>query len=161
MSFQYRFDILLRLRERERDEAGAAVGQANAAIAKIDQQMQEVEQTRIDLKQAMSGESLTGNVSVDRMLQGGRYDLQLQGDLQSLADTRGKLVQELQRRQEMLKTAQIEVKRWEKLKEIDQQRYREQQNRREQLELDEAASRNFQRAAAAGRDAETLGDGRD
>ncbi|QDV65877.1 flagellar export protein FliJ [Crateriforma conspicua] len=161
MSFQYRFDILLRLRERERDEAGAAVGQANAAIAKIDQQMQEVEQTRVGLKQAMSGESLTGNVSVDRMLQGGRYDLQLQGDLQSLADTRGKLVQELQRRQEVLKTAQIEVKRWEKLKEIDQQRYREQQNHREQLELDEAASRNFQRAAATGHDTETLDDGRD
>ena len=43
MKFKFRFETLLDLRRRQRDEAGAAVGQANEAIGRIDQQREESE----------------------------------------------------------------------------------------------------------------------
>ena len=142
MTFQFRFESLLQLRRRERDEAGASVGQATEAILKIDDQIQEVEQLREELKQ-QQGDIRTGSISVDRMLSVGRYDLQLQADVVALLDTKEKLNQEFLRRQSLLAEAQSEVGRYEKLEERAKEDYRTEQLKREQAEADDRSSSAF------------------
>ncbi len=142
MSFLFRFAAILQLRCRQRDEAGAAVGQANEAIRRIDQQREEIEQERQSVRQGASDQRV-GGVSVDALLAAGRYDLQLQAQSQTLGDTRAKLVQELERRQMALVAAEAEVKRFERLEEKDRENYLAETLRREQAEADDAAGRRY------------------
>ena len=118
MKFQFRFETLLELRRRQRDEAGAEVGQAREAIRRIDQQREELNQQRVGLRQKPNDER-TGTISVDRLLSAGRYDMQLEADDQALLQTRGELMKELARRQRKFSDAESELKRFEKLKEHD------------------------------------------
>jgi flagellar export protein FliJ len=64
--------------------------------------------------------------------------LQLEAELQALDKTRGELIQELQRRQRDLVTAEAEVKRFEKLEEKDRMAFRTEQLRQEQALSDDA-----------------------
>ena len=140
MSFQFRFAALLELRRRERDEAGAAVGQADEAIRKIDAQRQALEAER----QVMRGGSAAprrGRVAVDSLLLAGRYDMQLEAQSQSLQQTRDQLLAELARRQQRLIDSEAEVKRFERLEEKDREAHQAELRRREQQEADEATGR--------------------
>lgn len=139
MTFQFRFEFILDLRKRDRDEAGQKVGQATDAILKVDQQIHSlgVQRNELQLQQASLR---VGSVSVDRMLSSGRYDVQIQADIQSLQQTRSKLVEELERRQMVLAETETEVKRFEQLREREQAKHQQLTLRREQQELDERSS---------------------
>ena len=142
MSRNFRFSSLLQWRERQRDEAGAEVGQAIEAINRIDGQRQSIIQQQQEIKQE-AARSMVGELSMDRLLSGGRYTMQLEMDLRSLADTRDQLVQALTARQEKLMLAEAEVKRFEKLRELDHATAQKEDLRREQLSLDEAVSNRY------------------
>jgi len=142
MKFQYRFAALLELRRRQRDEAGAAVGQANEAIARIDQQREALNQQRTDLRQ-QTVPPREGRLSVDRLLAAGRFDMQLEADERALLHTRGELIQELARRQQKLILAEAELKRFEKLQARERQRFDAELRRREMAESDDATSRRY------------------
>lgn len=139
MNFKYRFATILQLRRRQRDEVGAAVGQAHEAIRRVDEQSQTIQRERLAIRESSKQQRL-GAVSVDGLLVQGRYDMQLQAQLQTLEKTRGDLIQELQRRQQALVAAEAEVRRFEKLEEKDRQSFRDAQLRREQAEADDATS---------------------
>jgi flagellar FliJ protein len=142
MSFQYRFASILELRRRQRDDVGAAMGQAHEAIRRVDEQAATIESERRSLRQSSQAQRL-GEVSVDGLLVQGRYDLQLQAQMQSLARTRGELLQELQRRQQALIAAEAEVRRFEKLEEKDRHAFRIATLRREQAESDDANNSRY------------------
>lgn len=142
MSANFRFASLLQWRERQRDEAGAEVGQAIQAINRIDEQRQSILQQQDEIKQEAAN-SLVGELSVDRLLSGGRYTMQLEIDLRALADTRDQLVQALNARQEKLMRAEAEVKRFERLRELDQAAEQKKRLQQEQLSLDEAVSNRY------------------
>lgn len=142
MAFQFRFAALLELCRRQRDEAGAAVGQADEAIRKIDAQRQSVEAERM----ALRGEAAArrqGAMAVDSLLLQGRYDMQLQSQVQSLQQTRDQLLEELTRRQQHLTAMEAEVKRFERLEEKDRAAYQAELRRREQMEADDATNRRY------------------
>jgi len=139
MSFRFRFASLLQLHRNRRDEAGAQVGKAQQAIARVDQQTERLTLQRGEL-QGDSQYSRVGDVSVDQMLAHGRYDAMLLADLQSLRETRAQLEQELARRQEILVQAETEVKRYERLEASDRLSYQYELQKRQQAEFDEAAS---------------------
>ncbi len=140
MTFRFRFASLLELRERERDEAGAAVGQALEAIAKIDAQHDEIENERGRLRDDATRE-LAGPISVDRLLTHGRYEMQLAAQADSLRQTRQQLLAALAERRQRLVDAEAEVKRFERLEENDRDEYQRERRRREQRDNDEAAGR--------------------
>jgi flagellar FliJ protein len=142
MNFQYRFATILQLRRRQRDEAGAALGQAHEAIRRVDAQVQTIQRERMMSRQNAHQQRL-GAVSVDSLLVQGRYDLQLQTRLQSLGKTRGELDQELQRRQHALIVAEAEVKRFEKLEEKERNAFHIAMLRRQQAESDDATSSRY------------------
>ncbi|GAA5510684.1 flagellar export protein FliJ [Novipirellula caenicola] len=151
MKYEFRFESILDLRQRERDEMGGLVGEANLAIAKIDQQIQELEQERQRLRND-DAQSRLGDVAVDRLLARGRFDLQLQADIHGLVQTRSKLEEELERRQQKLRDAETEVKKFQRMKELDRSQFQQEMNRREQMEIDEMNNRRFAIASRKLRD---------
>ena len=142
MAFQFRFKSILQLRRRERDEAGAAVGQANAAIGRIDEQCKAIQSERQAILEGESRQRV-GSVSVDALLARGRYDMQLQAEIQSLAETQAELIKELERRQGALVASEAEVKRFERLEENERAACHALQLRREQAEADDATARRY------------------
>jgi flagellar FliJ protein len=142
MSFQFRFASILQLRRRERDEAGAAVGQANAAIGRIDEQSKAIQGERQSLREGAS-EHRVGSIRVDGLLARGRYEIQLEAEIQSLGETRAELIRELERRQLVLVASEAEVKRFERLEEKERAACHALELRREQAEADDATARRY------------------
>lgn len=142
MSFQFRFATILQLRRRERDEAGAAVGQANAAIGRIDEQCRSIQEERQSLRDSANNQRL-GSVSVDGLLTRGRYEIQLQAEIQSLGETRVELMKERDRRQAALIASEAEVKRFERLEEKERAACQALELRQEQAEADDATARRY------------------
>ncbi len=142
MAFQFRFESLLDLRRRQRDQAGAAVGQAIEAIRKIDQQRSEITSERDQIRSETAAQ-LGGRLSVDRLLSHGRYELQLEAQAQSLLQTRDQLAAELAQRQQRLVEAEAEVKRFERLEQRERDAFETKRRRREQFEHDDAAAQRY------------------
>ncbi len=142
MPADFRFKSLLDLRRQQRDEAGAALGQANEAIAKVNTQIDEIKRERIALRDTRDV-NRQGNVSVDALLARGRYDLQLQADMGSLEATMEELTAEMERRRVKLVEAEAELKRFEKLKEYDEAEFRALESKREHAESDEVSTRRY------------------
>jgi flagellar FliJ protein len=142
MSFQFRFESILDLRRRQRDEAGAAVGKANQAIAKIDQQKSQLQTDRQSFRDQGNVERV-GSISVEALISVGRYDMQLQADIHQLDATRAELVVERDRRQTVLMDAEAEVKRYEKLKTKEREIARVRQLRLEQADADERSNQAY------------------
>jgi flagellar FliJ protein len=140
--FQFRFASILQLRRQQRDEAGAAVGQANEAIRRVDDQIKSIGSQRHALREG-AGDNRIGSVSVDTLLADGRYDLQLEADMQALQKTRSELFQELERRQAVLIAAESEVKRFERLEGKERAAFNAEASRREQAAADEATARRY------------------
>ena len=140
MPFEFRFSTLLELRRQERDEAGIAVGQANTAIAKVNEEIREKELERVSLRDG-SDVHRQGNVSVDALLSLGRYDLQLQAEIQALKTTLSELVTEMERRREKLVVAEAELKRFDKLRERAELEFWALESKRELAEADEVTTR--------------------
>ena len=147
MSFQFRFNSILRLRCRERDEVGIEVGNANEAIRRIQEQITNVQRQRDENRVQSSGllESNSANSSgsnditsaVDGIVQRGRFELQLQAELVSLEQTMVTLKQERDRRLDLLVKAEAEVKRIERLRETQQAEHIQAELKREQAEADD------------------------
>lgn len=142
MPAEFRFKALLDLRRQQRDEAGAALGQANEAIARVNTQIEQIKVERIALRDTHDA-SRQGNVSVDDLLAHGRYDLQLQADIKSLESTIVELTAEMNRRRTKLVEAEAELKRFEKLKEKDEAELRSVEAKREHAEADEVSTRRY------------------
>lgn len=142
MPADFRFKSLLDLRRQQRDEAGAALGQANEAIAKVNTQIDEIKRERTILRDT-EDVNRQGDVSVDALLSYGRYDLQLQADIGSLESTVAELTAEMNRRRTKLVEAEAELKRFEKLKEHDEAEFRALESKREHAEADEVSTRRY------------------
>lgn len=142
MPAEFRFKALLDLRRQQRDEAGAALGQANDAITKVNSQIDELESERAALR-GTADVSRCGDVSVDALLAHQRYDLQLQADVKGLQSTVEELTAEMDKRRTKLVEAEAELKRFEKLKENDEAEVRALESKREHAEADEVSTRRY------------------
>ena len=142
MPAKFRFNALLDLRRQQRDEAGAALGQANEAITKVNAQIDEIKAERVALRNT-DDVNRQGHVSVDALLAHGRYDLQLQADVGALQSTVAELTDEMEKRRATLVKAEAELKRFEKLKENEEAEFRALQSKREKAEADEVSTRRY------------------
>lgn len=145
--FVFRFESLLDLRRKDRDTAGGEVGKALEAIRRIDEQTRVLESQRADQRRDAAAALAEAFPSADRMLNQGRFDLQLQAQQVDLVQTRSKLEAELVRRRQVLVQCEAEVRRLERLREIHQETHTHESQRREQAEIDDHASARFMLAA--------------
>jgi flagellar FliJ protein len=142
MAFQFRFETLMQVRRRQRDEAAVALGQAGEAIERIASQIADIATKRQSIREWSPGQR-TGEIFVDDLLTQGRYDLQLEAEALALDQTLNKLNEEEKRRRQVLVHAEAEVKRFERLLENDRAKYQALQRRREQFEADDATGRQY------------------
>jgi flagellar export protein FliJ len=136
MSQPFRLDSVLKLRRRERDQAGKDVADAVAAIALLDTKLSEIamQQRHLEL---LRRESSQGSISANRMLDAERYQLVLAAQHSHISGDRSLLFQELDRRRAKLVIRQQAVKALEKLEQRHDERFAEEQRKRQQMLLDE------------------------
>lgn len=137
--FRSRFAALERLYEQARNEAQKRLADARQALAILDQRIAENTQERQTLRGNLHPH-LVGMVSVDRLLDQGRYDLQIDVNLRELTVQRGQIEEEIARRQQRLLLAEQEYRKFSKLVEIERTQYDAEVRRLEQAAMDELAS---------------------
>lgn len=131
---------VLRLREAARDERRRHLAEALEAERMLERQRDEVEAQMRDLATTIR-ESSTGSLDVDQMLSRDRYQLLLKGHREVLRQQSGRLSDEIARRREALVHADREVRVLERLREVQHEAHRQEEERRELAALDEAAAR--------------------
>ncbi len=122
MSFQFRFDSVLQLRNRERDTAAGAVSEVRRAIEMVDGKIEELQMELADLDRQRR-DSLLGAIELNPLIEVQRYQLLLIGQIQYLQKQRETLVVEQHRREAILVKAQQAVKSFEKLEEHQRQEH--------------------------------------
>ena len=112
---KFRLATLLKIREQERDMAAKAVQDVRMAIEKLDNAQLEIDQANRQMNEARK-ESSYGAINLHQILDAQRYQMVLAAQSAQIADHKGKLNQELERRQFALIQSQKAVKSLEKLR---------------------------------------------
>jgi flagellar export protein FliJ len=112
---KFRLATLLRIRERDRDQAAKMVQDARLAIAKVEENKRELLAQNSQMNELRKGAS-AGAIDLRRLLDAQRFQMILLAQVQQLDDNLGKLGQELERREALLLKSQQAVKSLEKLR---------------------------------------------
>lgn len=141
--FRFRFETLLRLREAARDEAQLRLADALKAVHILEERILAVTEERQQAKGARAAR-LLGAISTEQLLAEGRYDVQLDFQVRELKSQLQQIEQEVERRRQRLTLAEQECRKFERLKELANERYTQEQLGKLQAELDElGAQRSF------------------
>jgi flagellar export protein FliJ len=141
--FRFRFETLLRLREAARDEAQLRLADALKAVSILEERIAAVVEERQQAKGARAARML-GSISAEQLLAEGRYDVQLDFQARELKSQLQQIDQEVDRRRQRLTLAEQECRKFERLKELANEKYTQDQLDKLQAELDElGAQRSF------------------
>lgn len=139
--FHFRLASVLKLRESARDQRRLALAETLVADADLERQLEQVrdELAALRLGQPASGSAAT--IDLARLVEADRYASVLHGRQQSLLDQRRLLAEEIDNRRAAVVEADADVRALEKLREAEWSRHRDAQQRSENKQLDEVASR--------------------
>ncbi|HUP78378.1 MAG TPA: hypothetical protein VM260_07405 [Pirellula sp.] len=112
---KFRLSTLLKIRERDRDIAAKAVQDVRLAIEKLDEAQRIIDEANQQMNEARKQSSF-GAINLHQILDAQRYQMVLSAQAAQIADHKGKLNQELERRQFTLVQSQKAVKSLEKLR---------------------------------------------
>ena len=112
---KFRLATLLKIRERDRDVAAKAVQDVRLAIEKLDEAQRDIDEANRQMNEARKQSSF-GAINLHQILDAQRYQMVLSAQAAQIADHKGKLNQELERRQFALMQSQKAVKSLEKLR---------------------------------------------
>ena len=136
---RFRLATLLKIRERDRDLAAKALQDVRLAIERLDEAQKEIDESNRLMNDARKQSSF-GAINLHQILDAQRYQLVLSAQSAQIADHKGKLNQELERRQFALVQSQKAVKSLEKLRDQRVQAADVQTLARQQERLDEWSS---------------------
>jgi flagellar protein FliJ len=142
MTPAFRLATLLKLRQRQRDQAGQALAEVRFAITTLETQLQELD-ARNRSMDGIRKSSSHGKVELSRILDAQRYQITLTAQAAQLTQNRSLLLQELERRQKHLLKCQQSLRSLEKLQEHHALRNEEELRKREQHQLDEWSQTRF------------------
>jgi flagellar protein FliJ len=138
-SFRFRLQSIVRLRERDRDEAAEALRQALRAKQILEDQVSEIETERSqqnDLRRATN----SGAVDFQKIIDAQRYQLFLESQVAELQGQISLIEQECQRRRAKLVKCEQAVRSLEKLEEHQRAEWNAAQVSSEQNTLDQWSS---------------------
>jgi flagellar protein FliJ len=138
-TFQFRMATLLRLREATRDERRAHLAEAQRADAELQSQLTQVGDELRRLQHECRKTAGPGTVDVPRLIEVDRYMAELRAQESQLQQQRQTLAEEIDRRREAVLEADRDVQSLEKLRDRQLQAHRQEEERRENKRLDEAA----------------------
>ncbi len=137
-----RLATILKLRQKQRDQAALAVSDARNAIERLDEKLREIDQQN-RIMDALRKQSSTGTIDLGQILEAQRYQLVLAAQASHIASDRSLLIQELERRQAALLQCQQSVRAIEKLQENQLRADEDAAQRRDQHNLDEWSQTRF------------------
>ena len=147
-NFQFRLKTLLRLREAVRDQRRGELAQAYEAERILQQQSNEL-QSQFAAMLADRRAAAIEHVNVDRLMEMQRYEMILQAQQHTLSQQQQDLRKEIDRRRDALVESDREVRVLEKLRERDELRHRQREQRIEAKELDEVGVTQYAREVNA------------
>ena len=132
----------MRLRETTRDECRTELAQAYRAdeIVEHEQERLAAELTKLEGENRIAASP--GQLDVDRLLETRRYCLVLNAQREHTARERAAIAQEIERRRRKLVEANRQVRVLEELRDRQQNRHRDNENRLEIKALDEVGARS-------------------
>lgn len=136
--FQFRLDSVIRLRERERDEAAHALQQAQLAVQKLDVQITE-RRNEYDAQHPVQRASNQSDVNPQRLLESQRFQMVLLQEIRQLLSNRQLVAEECERRRATLVQHEQKVRSLEKLKEKQRLEWEATELKRGQIALDQWA----------------------
>lgn len=137
--FVFRFESLLQLAQAQQNAARVALATALGALQQVQQQQHQVTAQRRQLLAA--GGSRLGALQLDPLLALARYERQLEREAAHLRAEEQACEAQIQRCQADLQAADIELRRFEQLKQRELASWQAAQIKREQALLDELAAR--------------------
>jgi len=137
--FKFRLATLLRLKENAREERYAELTRAYEADAVLAEQEAELGRQRRRLMEAVRRAVEPGEVNVDQLIEGQRFELLLKTQQEYVARQREAVAVEIDRRREALVEANREVRVLEKLRERLLERHEADESRRQTKLMDEVA----------------------
>ncbi|MCJ7839641.1 flagellar biosynthesis chaperone FliJ [Lederbergia sp. NSJ-179] len=142
MSYQYKFQKILMLKEKEKEESLNTYQESVKKFTTAAEHLYDLLKKKEDLEKFQSQE-LSGGLSVDKIRHYQHFIANLE---KSIKHAQGLVIHArnvMNWHEEKLKESNIEVKKYEKLKEKSYQAYLEVVNKTENLNLDEFSSRQY------------------
>lgn len=136
---KFRLATLLKLREATRDERRRNLAQAFDALRMVEEQQAELQKEIAQARGTSRTSSQAGAIDVDLLIDGHRYQLQLDLRRQILVRQAKQIADEIERRRLALVEADRQVRALEKLREKHEERLEAAALRAEIRQLDEAA----------------------
>ncbi len=137
--FKFRLATLLRLREATRDERRGELAEAYRLDDLLRQRVDDLGGELGSLLARCRQAAGPGPVDVDQLVEAQRYELALTAQRTELERQREAVAAEIDRRRQALVEANREVRVLQKLREQQTERHRQEENRQEVKQLDEAA----------------------
>ncbi len=153
MKTKFAMETVLRLRQRERDQAALAVSEIRNAIEKYQAEIAEVVAQTNQLSADRRASSI-GNVPVSSLIDIQRFQIQLVMQVQSMREKELLLLEEATKREKTLLLCQQNLKAMELLEEHHQLKVKASSERALQSRLDEWSNTRVSRDKAIGETAE-------
>jgi flagellar export protein FliJ len=139
--FHFRMATLLRLRETARDERRVQLAEVQRTDAELHGRLTRLDIEREQLQADCRTAAGPGAVDVARLVEAQQYALALRAQEVELQRQRQALATEIDRRRQALLESDRDVQTLEKLRQHQSQAHRQEQDRQEGKQLDEAALR--------------------
>ncbi len=137
--FKFRLATLQKMRESERDQRRAELGQAYEAESILKNQYDEIRNEQLSLLDESREAAGPGAVNIDFLLMRQRHDILLRFQQSQINEKQKQVAEEIARRREALVQANREVKVLEKLREKQLERHQKEEERIDGALLDEVA----------------------
>jgi len=138
MSFKFRLQTLMRIREQTRDERRAQLADALRVDVELERQQNELKQELAESR--LLAHPTLGSIDVDRVLESQRYEMLLGVKMAALTEQRNHVAKEIEQRRLALVEADREVRVLEKLRETQLERFKAEEQQIDQRRLDEVAT---------------------
>lgn len=139
--FHFRLTSLLKLRSAARDEKRAHLAEAYKAANILEERLREVDAEIANAKEICGAAVRPGAIDVDHIMTAHRYEVVLLVQKNGLLDQQRKVNEEVERRRQALVEADRQVRVLEKLRERQEQEYRQIAEKKDQKLMDEIAAR--------------------
>lgn len=142
MSFRFRLAQVQKLRERDRDTAADALGQARLAATRLQEEIERLQQEHADQGpfQAQLGK---GTVSPQRILESQQYQAHLVSQIAELRSQLRLVEGEIEKRRQLLVKREQAVQSMEKLHARQREEWEAEAERQNQIAMDEWAGFHY------------------
>lgn len=141
--FLFEFEAILNLRETERNASRAELAAAIARLVAVQTQREELQRAKSEAVLAYRDTRL-GLLRIDALRKQGDFERQMAVEDAALARLQNDLESEMESRQAVLMSAEIEYRRWEALRKRAKLAWTSRRAKLQQQEMDEVSARRYQ-----------------